>query len=98
MVKVKIDKVTKFLKMLCPWLSPNFYFALYVFFNSSNCYSHILPGIYLIFLKSVLDQLEGLFKLILDLREIGNLAIHQTTCMYQVIITVCLIFGEKKIW
>ena len=32
------------------------YFAFYVFTNSSNCYSHILAGIYLMFLKNVLDQ------------------------------------------
>ena len=37
----------------CPWLSATFYFAFYVFINSSNCYSHILPGI---FLKNVLNQ------------------------------------------
>ena len=31
-------------------------FSVYVFINCSNCHSNILAGIYLIFLKSVLDQ------------------------------------------
>ena len=37
-------------------MSVKFYIAFYVFINSSNCHSHVLAGIYLIFLKSVLDQ------------------------------------------
>ena len=55
-VKRKFGKVTKILKILCPWLSAKFLFAFYGFINSSNCYSHILPRIDLIFLKNVLDQ------------------------------------------
>ena len=56
MVKKKIGKVTKSLKILFPWLSAKFYFAFYAFTNSSNYYSHILAGIYLMFLQNVLDK------------------------------------------
>ena len=52
-MKRKFGKVTKILKILCLWLS-----SFYFFINSSNCYSHILPGIYLIFLKNVTTTLE----------------------------------------
>ena len=56
MVKRKFGKVKKIPKILCPWLSVKLHVAFYVFINSSNFHSHILAGIYLIFLKSVLDQ------------------------------------------
>ena len=56
MVEEKFGKVTKILKILGPWFSEKFYFAFHVITSSSNCYSHILVGIYLMFLKNVLDQ------------------------------------------
>ena len=60
--KKKNGKVTKIIKILCPWLSEKFYFVFYVFTNSSDCYNLILAGIYLIFLKIVLDQAWRSFK------------------------------------
>ena len=62
-VKRKFGKVTKIFKILSPWFSAKFYFAFYVFIDSSNCYSHILSKIYLIFLKNVLDQAWRSFKI-----------------------------------
>ena len=62
-VKRKFGKVTKNFKILSPWFSAKFYFAFYVFIDSSNCCSHILSEIYLIFLKNVLDQAWRSFKI-----------------------------------
>ena len=54
--KENLVKVTKILKILCPWFSAKFHFGFYVFTSSSNFYRHISAGIYLMFLKNVLGQ------------------------------------------
>ena len=44
--KRKRDKVTKNLKILCPWLSAKFYSACYIFTNSSNCFGGNLLNVF----------------------------------------------------
>ena len=56
-MKRKFGKVTKILKMLCPWLSKNLSLHFGTLLTAPIVInSHILAGIDLIFLKNVLDQ------------------------------------------